>query len=226
MQPEDARAIRICPYDERTFSPLLLVTLWQRIRDEKMSPMVWRHGELLSLNEFIRFYGPTQNRVLLLPFFQPDDNGPLLAESIMGMMWLDEFIQPEGRCYAHFAFFRKWHGGWPEATIRKTLRDCVFAPPMALRMVLCMGNADNDKASALWDRLGIHRLGTVPHWYHHADGWHGADFGYIPASDFLGEHHGTQPRESVAATRSAFRPATDQRLPATKAESPGVSGLS
>jgi hypothetical protein len=220
MQPGDEAAIRICPYDERVFPPLTLLALWNRLQSERLSPAVWRYGEALSLNEFIRFFGPTEPRVLFLPFYQPDDNGPLLIESVMGMCWIDEFRQPEARAAGHFAFFRQWWGGWPDAAIRKTLRECVFAPPLSFKMVVCQGNADNTKASALWDRLGIHRVGTVPDWYLHMDGTHGADFGYILASDYIEVENGniTEPlgvrvpnlQPAVEEARGVWRSAASQ----------------
>lgn len=181
MQPGEEQHIQIHVYDEANFHPDALLYLWQRVEASHLTPLVWADGKPMPLNQFIRFYTPGNGRLLFLPTYQPEGT-EFSWQSVMGMIWVDE-ITVGHRAFGHYMFFPEWWGGWPQASIRKTLDTHLFAPPLSLRLILCQGNATNTISLALWKRLGIRIIGEIPNWYKHGDEYHAATVGYILAPE-------------------------------------------
>lgn len=182
--PRDADYVKVFPYIEQRYAPTFLAALWEKLQCEHVPKTFWRTGEPLSLNEWIRFFSPSEGRGLFIAVHCPSDNEPFTPNDIIGLMWVDQ-VQSH-KANAHFFFFRQWWGGWTTAAVAKGL-DVIFHEPFNLKVILCYINMDNKLGIGFWKRIGVTVLGEIPHYYQHGEQYYSALAGYIDRDMYYGK---------------------------------------
>lgn len=197
--------IQVHLYDEKKFPPGTLIQLWSYLNEGTYPSWVaqseeyarlrrvhgrlvgksprwfWADGNALSVEEFVRYFGPESGRLVFLPFLVPAE-GPTTVEHVIGICWLDEITRH--RSFAHFAFFWWAYGrNIPATACRKGL-ELAFTLLPNLQLVLGRVNVENRLALATWEKIGMKRLGSIPGWFRVDGISYAAEFGYLEREQF------------------------------------------
>jgi RimJ/RimL family protein N-acetyltransferase len=172
-------------YDETTWPELTMLTLWQCLRSDNPTGLLWGHGKAMSLNEFVRFFSSGQNRALYVAFYLPDKGANLLPEYVMGFVWVDD-VELGHKGFAHFWFRRKFWGQMrPQIACEKGL--ALLFSPTHFNLCVAYGriNAENHLAIGMLKKLGFVLCGILPKWYHHEGRYYDAQLGVLEREEFL-----------------------------------------
>ena len=180
--PGDENHITIVPYVEQHFAQETLALLWKRAGEQYIPSYVWSDGQPVSLNTFVRNYGPESGRTLFLAVHAPPDteHTAFQIDSVIGFMWVDN-VQNH-RADAHFFFYEDWRGEWTVASAKKMV-SILFNEPFNLSLLICRTNSQNRLAVAFAKRCGATIIGEIPKYYKHGNNFYNATIGHIVKDD-------------------------------------------